>query len=66
MFSVPAAEPEVGLPVSGAAGTFGRRCASVAGSAVGAAAVVVVVVDAAASAVRMPPAAYAADGAAPG
>lgn len=65
MFSVPAAEPEVGLPVSGAAGTFGRRCASVAGSAVGAAAVVVVV-DAAASAVRMPPAAYAADGAAPG
>lgn len=64
MFSVPAAEPEVGLPVSGAAGTFGRRCASVAGSAVGAAAVVVV--DVAASAVRMPPAAYAADGAAPG
>lgn len=64
MFSVPAAEPEVGLPVSGAAGTFGRQCASVAGSAVGAAAVVVV--DAAASAVHMPPAACAADEAVPG
>lgn len=62
MFSVPAAEPWVVRPVSGAAGTFGRQCASVAGSAVGAAAGAA---GAAASAVRRPPAACAAVGAGP-
>lgn len=51
----------MGQPVWHAAGTFGRRCASVAGSAAGA-----VAVDAAASAVRRPPAACAAAGAGPG
>lgn len=62
MFSVPAAEPRVGRPVWRAAGTFGRRCASVAGSAAGGAAAGV----AAASAVRRPLAACAAAGAGPG
>lgn len=49
------------LPVSGAAGTIGRRCASVVGSAAGAAAVVA----AAASAVHTLPAACAAAEAGP-
>ncbi len=56
------AEPKLDRPAWGAAGTFGRRCASAAGSAAGAAAAVV----AAASAVRRQPAACAAAGAEPG
>lgn len=58
--SIPA-EPWVDRPAWGAAGTFERRCASVAGSAAGAAAVA-----AAAFVVRRQLAACAAAGAGPG
>lgn len=51
----------MGRPVWRAAGTFGRRCAFVAGSAAG-----VDAVDVAASAVHRPPAACAEAGAGPG
>lgn len=59
MFSLPAVEPRVGRPAWHAAGTFGRRYASVAGFAAGAAVGAVGV--AASAAHRLPAACVAAE-----